>query len=444
MRLGAVRTVAAFEFSTTVKRVGFLIATFGMPLFLLLYGGVIGFVGYLATSEISQPQIYGVIDRAGVLDLDQAARVATVSPLQLAGELLPAAISQPTEGREDGETTFRPYRDERQARADVLAEAIAGYYVLAADYLETGRVELFFSDEISQLGSMRGLPELTRLLRGRLIAGRVPEAVAARIEQPVSERREAIVTKSGGIAVRSVAADLAQVLVPAAFVFVLMISLAFTTGLMMQAAVVEKENRVVEILLSCVDADEILAGKLLGLGAAGLLQIGVWFSIVLVSAAAFGAVLESVGVAVPWLAMAVALVFFPAAYLFVGSLMIGTGSLGNTQRESQQFGSVWLLLMMVPMVLLSVLLANPHGSVAQVMTFIPFSAPLTVVFRTSLDPSGITGWEIAGAFGVMVLSTWLSIRFAARLFRIGLLLTGARPTLRQLLRQAAQSAQSAR
>jgi ABC-2 type transport system permease protein len=120
--------------------------------------------------------------------------------------------------------------------------------------------------------------------------------------------------------------------------------------------------------------------------------------------------------------------------------MLGTGSLGNNVRESQQFSMVWTLLTVIPLVFLQVLIVEPHATLGRVLTWIPFTAPVTVVLRTALDAKGIAWWEIAGSFVVMVISTWIAIRVGARLFRVGLLLTGARPKLREILRQARLSA----
>ena len=73
---------------------------------------------------------------------------------------------------------------------------------------------------------------------------------------------------------------------------------------------------------------------------------------------------------------------------------------------------------------------------AKVLTWIPFTAPATVIFRLAFDPTGIAWWEVAGPFVVLIASTWFGIRLGARLFRVGILLTGARPKLREIIRQA--------
>jgi ABC-2 type transport system permease protein len=82
------------------------------------------------------------------------------------------------------------------------------------------------------------------------------------------------------------------------------------------------------------------------------------------------------------------------------------------------------------------LLDEPNGVLGQVMTWIPFTSPLTVIIRLAVDSSGIAWWEIIGAMAVLLVSTWASIRVGARLFRVGFLLTGSMPSLAELWRQA--------
>jgi ABC-2 type transport system permease protein len=224
--------------------------------------------------------------------------------------------------------------------------------------------------------------------------------------------------------------------VPLVLATLLLMALMTTSGYLVQAIAVEKENKVVEVLLSSADPDEILTGKLLGLGAAGLLQFAVWSSLFIAGALYMAGLLEELAVEVPWGAIAVAPAFFIVGYLFVGSLMLATGSLGNSSTESQKFTLVWGLLCLLPMLMLTVLMQEPHGILAQLFTWIPFTAPLTVILRMALDPDGIPWWEITGALATLGLSTWFAIRFGARLFRVGLLLTGSWPGFARILRQS--------
>ena len=116
--------------------------------------------------------------------------------------------------------------------------------------------------------------------------------------------------------------------------------------------------------------------------------------------------------------------------------MLGTGSLGSNMREAQQLAMVWSLTAALPMMMMAVLLREPHGTVARVLTWLPFTAGPVVVLRAGTDAASLAWWEIAGSFAVLILATWVAIRVGARLFRIGLLSAGARPSLREIIRQA--------
>ena len=116
--------------------------------------------------------------------------------------------------------------------------------------------------------------------------------------------------------------------------------------------------------------------------------------------------------------------------------MLATAALGANAAESQKLTMGWAMLAILPLMVLVILLDDPNGALGQAMTWIPFTSPLTVIIRLAVDSSGIAWWEVSGSMLVLVLATWASIRVGARLFRVGFLLTGARPSLAELWRQA--------
>ena len=215
-----------------------------------------------------------------------------------------------------------------------------------------------------------------------------------------------------------------------------LISVLMTSGYLMQGTATEKENKVVDVLLASANPDQILAGKLLGLGGAGLLQISVWLTMLMATGVGVVPMLMSARVDVPWLALALAAPFFVIAFLFFGGLMLGTGSLGTNMREAQQLAMVWSLTAAAPLMMMAVLIREPNGTVAKVMTWVPFTAGPVVILRASNDASQLAWWEIAGSLLVLIAATWVGLRVGARLFRIGLLSAGARPTLKEIVRQA--------
>ena len=433
-----VGTIASFEFLSTVKRKGYLIATFGMPLFLLLYAGLISGMGLLMHRKGSEIKIYGVLDRSGLLHLSGDRTSSSVEIPQEVKRTLQAL------GREDlldrglawtGQAVFRPFEEEAAARAALSVGEIDGYFLLPEDYLQSG-ILLEYLPPSPGFNSTRARRPLKSLLIERLLEGNVSAEIAKRIRKPIAEARSWTLDDQGEISEHSAGAVVARLAVPLVFTMLLFVALMMSSGYLVQGMAVEKENKVVEVLLSSANPDEVLAGKLLGLGGTGLLQIAVWFGMVIFSGLAFAAALTAFGVKVPWKALTAGPFFFTAAYLFLGSLMLGVGSLGSTQRESQQFSMMWSLPVMVPLMFIGILFQDPHALPALIMTWIPFTAPMMVLLRLSLDPAGIAWWEVTGSLAVLAASTWLALRLGARLFRVGLLLTGARPRLREILRQA--------
>jgi ABC-2 type transport system permease protein len=96
----------------------------------------------------------------------------------------------------------------------------------------------------------------------------------------------------------------------------------------------------------------------------------------------------------------------------------------------------WALLAILPLMVLVILLDEPNGTLGRAMTWVPFTSPLTIIIRLAVDSQGIGWWEVIGAVVVLLISIWAAIRIGARLFRVGLLLTGSRPSLAELWRQA--------
>jgi ABC-2 type transport system permease protein len=433
-----IKTVATFEFLSAVKRPGYLIATFGMPLFMAAYGGVVAIPAYYAEKSGRQPVVYGVVDEAGVLKLN-----GDLKPD--AGERVPEEMRRALEAAGQGQAldqalsaenfVFRPMATEQEARSALAARNLKGFFLIPGDYMSSGRLDVYSPDSFTMSGS-DSRDALSDLLRERLIARQVDEATAARVVRPIDRTRRFAVTRTGEVRDGGSAATILRLAVPVIFMVLFLMSVLMTSGYLMQGTATEKENKVVDVLLASANPDQILAGKLLGLGGAGLLQIAVWLTMLMVTGLGVIPMLISARLDVPWLALFLAIPFFIIAFLFFGGLMLGTGSLGTNMREAQQLAMVWSLTAAVPLMMIAVLIRDPNGTVARVMTWIPFTAGPVVILRASNDAALLAWWEVAGSLLVLLASTWIGLRVGARLFRIGLLSAGARPSLREIARQA--------
>jgi ABC-2 type transport system permease protein len=431
------KTVATFEFLTTVKRRGYLITTFGMPLFIAIYAAILGLPAYFMTKQASKPSIYGVVDPGGVLRLEAEATAGADQVPEELRRALETSGQQATVARMIGSarSRFRPYATESEARAALVAQAIKGYFVLPSDYLQKGGVDAYGPDA-GRLSNDEGRGAFEDLLRQHLLAGRVDGTTAARMLAPVSGMHRFAVTPKGEVVDGGGASTVVRIVVPVAFMILFLLSVLMTSGFLLQGTATEKENKVVDVLLASANPDEVLAGKLVGLGAAGLLQVVLWLSLLTVGGIGILPMLLTMHVEVPWTAILLALPLFIASFLFFGSLMMGSGSLGSNMREAQQLAMVWSLTAALPLMMMGPLIQDPHGVVARVLTWVPITSAAVIMLRASMDAASLAWWEAAGAFVMLVVWSWLAIRIGARLFRIGLLSSGARPSLKEVLRQA--------
>ena len=148
-------TIATFEFLTAVRRPGYLITTFGMPLFLAAYSGIVAIPAYFASRSVREPSIYGVVDPGGVLHLEGE---TTSSQSQVPEEVKRALDAMGRGGRAEDQfmlanSIFRPYSSESDARAAVAARAIKGYFLVPADYIARGVVDVYTQDTFNVSGS---------------------------------------------------------------------------------------------------------------------------------------------------------------------------------------------------------------------------------------------------------------------------------------------------
>lgn len=441
IRWAKIKAIATFEFLATVKRPGYLITTFGMPVFMGIYAGVVALPAYYAQRKEAELSVWGVIDESSVLALKGDAEPSADRLPETLRRTLDAAGQRGAIARAIASEhfVFRPFGDEAAARAAISARSVKGYFVVPRDYLATGQVNNFQADDIN-LPVSDARRAFERLLRERLVAGLADGRVAARILNPIQANRSFDVTKAGDVREGGRAASAVRIVVPLAFMVLFLMSVLMTSGYLIQGTATEKENKVVEVLLASANPDEILGGKLLGLGAAGLLQITVWLSILTVGGLGVVPLLLSSNIEFPWISLALAVPLFLFGFLFFGSLMLGTGSLGSNMRESQQLAMMWSLTAALPMMMMGLLIRDPHGAASRVMTWLPITAAPLVMLRASLDPAYLAWWEIAGAFVVLAVSSWIALRIGGRLFRVGLLSSGSRPSFREIIRQARLSA----
>ena len=423
--LSRILTIAWREFSTTVCRVGYILATVGTPVFFLVIAGIAALPSVLAIKEeMAERSALAVVDEAGLLTPEVLAAVTATEPesVGLADEMLTRMV--------DGTsrlvaTRIRPYESREAAGEALRGGQIAAFYIVPPDYVKTGQLE--YRTRRSQLpGSAAGsgAPLKPWLLEG-LMAGKVDAERRARARRPVADVRVLALRDDGKFAERDEREMLVRFVVPFVFAFILMLSIFIASGYLIQGLVEERSSRIIEVLLARVTPDELIGGKLLGLGGAGLLQLVVWVALAAIPALTLNAITVSTSVVL------MAVVYYLLGFLFFGSVMAGVGCIAGTTHESQQLASLWAVVAVVPMLFAPVILAVPNALLARVLSYIPVTCPLTMTMRCASGQ--VVWWDVPGSLVVLLASTVLAVRLSGRLFRVGLLLQGQRPTIRELL-----------
>jgi ABC-2 type transport system permease protein len=203
------------------------------------------------------------------------------------------------------------------------------------------------------------------------------------------------------------------------------------SSFLLQSVTTEKENRLVEILITSVPPFELLLGKVLGLGTLGLVQVGVWTAM---GGALFQtgvlAALGGVGLQSGIGGVVAGVVFFALGYFFYASLMAAIGAVAPSLKESGPITLVLLLPAWTPFLLLRPLLSDPNGALARGLTFFPPTTALVALIR--LMSGYLATWEAIAAAVVLAAAGIALLLLAGRLFRAAILLSGSTPSAGQL------------
>ncbi len=238
------------------------------------------------------------------------------------------------------------------------------------------------------------------------------------------------------------AAHIARSYAPMAFVYLLWISVLMMSSHLMTSTIEEKNSRIIEVILSSVSSFEFMMGKLLGLAGAGLTMIGVWAGTAIVVIGAvpsdtFQQIGSGIGSAFGGLTLLWFILFFLLGFLFYASIFVGLGSVCNTLREAQNLTQPFMFVLMIPLFLMVYVTNNPDHIVSVAASFFPPFTPFVIMNRIPATPPAPT-WEVLVAAVVLVFSTYLVVRGAAKVFRTGILMYGKPPTMPEIVRWARQ------
>jgi ABC-2 type transport system permease protein len=327
-----------------------------------------------------------------------------------------------------------PGADRAHLDSLVADEQLLGYFVIPDDPVAATEGAHYVTRTLTNLDLQRWYGRhATQLIRGRrILEENIAPELARWIEAPI--RFQALRLTDTGTAEAQISDTLAQ-WAPVAFVYMLWISIFSVTQMLLTNTVEEKSNKLVEVLLSSVSALELMAGKILGIAATGLTIVTTWLLMVIAAASVVPTpadmAIDLVDLVTNPVYLGSFLLYFVLGYLLYAAILCSLGSLANNLKEAQNLMIPVQLCLFVPLLVVIPIGRDPSGLLAQITTWIPPLTPFVMMNRAAFPPGLAT--YVATTL-LMLVSIYLALRAAARIFETGILMTGKPPRIKQLLR----------
>lgn len=331
-----------------------------------------------------------------------------------------------------------------ETTADSLAKLVGarvldGFLIVSDAAMDDGRVEY----RGSNVSSPRDMQMLSTILQDAVFTERLGRAgINPQIVRTAKIRLDLKTAKITGARTTGESSQ-------GAFMLAYAIWLVEYVGILlygitvMSSVVEEKTSRIVEVLVSSLRPFELLSGKILGVGAVGLFQFLIWgvFAALLLDQRAL--VLRLLGVpplaaasislpTVSAATIAVFLTFFLLGYFLYAAMFAAVGAMTNSDAEARQAANVVVMFLVLPSLLMIGILNDPGGTMAVRLSLIPFCAPIAMPVRWAAGevPMG----EVVASIGILIATLFAITWVAARIYRVGILMYGKRPGLRELVR----------
>lgn len=410
------------EYLERVRTRWFVIATIFGPVF---FGSLIIIPAYMAKKSKASTEFTNTIildaTRVGIGQKVATAmreQRATGSAVPDVRVIEPAALTQA----------------ESTATKQVMKKQASGYLVLNDQTLKGEEIR-YAGRNATSLQDMERLKAIVRqtLLSERLVdAGVKSDQVKELTFMPL--RMSAVRITDSGVG----GSGTVSIIFAGVVAFLLYMSIVLYGQNVLRGVLEEKTTRVAEVVVSSVPAETLLAGKVLGVGAVGLTQQIIWVAASYIMFKARAPLLAKFGVTttpfqMPDISIGLALLlllFFLLGFTFYASLYAAVGSSVNTEQEAQQAVQPLLVMLVATAVFINPILVNPTSKTATVMSLLPFSAPIIMPLRLAI---GSVPWiDLVGSLIALAASCVFAVWLAARIYRVGLLMYGKRPTFREM------------
>lgn len=422
-------TIIKREYLERVRSKWFLIATFLGPIF---FAAIIIVPALIASRSKATSQVYDtvILDATGTgfgqrLAVAIAGDTTDTTKIPDVRVVAPAALTQA----------------ESTATREVMQRKKVGYLVVDRQTI-AGETARYAGRNASSIPDMA---QIRNALRQTILASRL-ESIGidnSRTKEltfiPLNFSTERITERGRG------GSGMASVMFGFAIGFLLYATIIIYGQTIMSSVIEEKTSRVAEVVMSSVPTDTLLAGKVLGVGAVGLTQQILWVATTYVLLKLRAPIMEKLGApamsfSLPEISMGAAillLLFFLLGFIFYSSLYAAVGSAVNSEQEARQAATPLMIMIVFAGVFIQPVLLNPTGTMAQVLSLVPITSPIIMPIRMAV--TGVPPLELAASLGFLVIGCVAALWLASRIYRVGLLMYGKRPTMKEMARWVSYS-----
>lgn len=396
-------TVAQFEYKKIVKKPSFWLSTLFLPVFIAFISLISGYSSIDASKKIEEMQTFTkvyIIDEANVIPDE-----AIVEPLEKVYGL-------------------------DEVKESLIADSKKVLIFIPSTFFSDLKYNIYFSEE----------GDILRSANVPMIAESLFKNVAISTIQNDSSRAMLSGNFSSTIYSYSKNGDMREegfekYVLPIISLVVFFMAVFISSSYLLQSVSSEKENRMIETMLSIVDKKSLMIGKMLGLICVVLTQLLIWLL--------FG-VLAYVGISnyfhmslpidlnnIDWSPIPLNLFFVATGFLFFSAIMVGTGAVGTGAEDSRNLSSVFIILSICPMYIMQSLITDPNSLLSKIFSYFPFTSFMTLLLRNSIGVLS-TNELVIGIF-TSIIYVLLAMFIAFKLFELGCLMYNRRPSMKEIV-----------
>lgn len=408
--MNKILAVAQWEFIEKVRTKAFIIGLFMTPLIMSIFTVL---PTLLADKGDEKTKVFGVIDETRSLTAAINARL--LEKYTLEGGRPNYEVKEIADNSADLEHL------KVIGTAHLTSGEMEGYFIIPADVLEKGKIEY----RAENVGNARDQNRFSKVLEDIIIERRLQsngyDAPTIKKLMTDVEIKTFKVSKQG---VEKESGFMETFFTGYIFIMMLMFLVLSSGQMLIRSVIEEKANRIVEVLVSSCSSQELMSGKIIGLSLLGLATVAFW-ALILVGV--------NIATPVPFVAMdnlLLLFIYFILGYFMYVGIFIIAGSTVSTEQEAQQMTGYITIILVLPIAFAVPLMFNPDSLMVKVMSQIPLLSPTMMALRFSIQTP--EWWEIALSLTTMVLTIYGLMWIAGKVFRIGILITGKKPDLKEI------------